>query len=384
MGINATEHTFRLRIINSSGNTVHSAGDLIDLNQTGIGGLIDISWVTAGPETSRNVDTSYQDRLTDVRFELDYEIDVSGSTTVDVGWDEIQLEITYTPTAVVINLTPVVLNTRSKFQVYFDPAKVTTAIPGVSVGSRVERLLSPVAVGTLTTNFTGLYPVSRQLVPVVLSAVPKSTSTRLKFTTLLSPVGLETHVPPGVGGISGGGGVVISDKIYVSMAPVQIGATAVGTDPNPVSTGNLMFSQCSDLEGSIWTSEIQVASDVDTNSAAGVFYKDRFIVLYSKNGSVFKKITRNPGNWTVTEVSTGISGRVQGMALANSGVICALIGDRIYRSIDAGLTWIPGPVVTLDDDYYLFAVMHKFYILNKNSNGVIRHIVSMDAGKSWV
>lgn len=82
--------TLTLRIVDSSGTTVHSAGELDSaVHSSSVGG-----WTAHGPGTSRAVDGGKQASTTDVRLEIQF--DASTATPAwDVGVDEITLEITY-------------------------------------------------------------------------------------------------------------------------------------------------------------------------------------------------------------------------------------------------------------------------------------------------
>lgn len=88
----ATGQTVQMRIVDSAGNTVHSAGDLINL---GLGTGTDGGWVNQGAGTSRAVDSAKQASTTDVRLEVEL-THGSASNTWDTGFDNILLRMTYT------------------------------------------------------------------------------------------------------------------------------------------------------------------------------------------------------------------------------------------------------------------------------------------------
>lgn len=83
----------RWRIVNSSGTTVHSAGELVDdaVNHVPDGGTPHAG--AAG--TSRNVDSSFQASTTDVRFEQEVGFTSGGTPSVDYENDNVLLRITY-------------------------------------------------------------------------------------------------------------------------------------------------------------------------------------------------------------------------------------------------------------------------------------------------
>lgn len=92
-----SSHSLKARIINSSGTTIHSAGDL--LNAT-LSITSDTTWQSGTAGSSVAVDSSYQASTTDVRLELEYTVTTSGgggSAAVDQRFDNIRIDITYTP-----------------------------------------------------------------------------------------------------------------------------------------------------------------------------------------------------------------------------------------------------------------------------------------------
>jgi hypothetical protein len=84
----------RFRIVDTSGATVHSAGELVDDTTThsADGGTVHAGAVG----TSRAVDAGSQAAATDVRFEIEFNVTASGTPNVDYEQDNIQLTITYT------------------------------------------------------------------------------------------------------------------------------------------------------------------------------------------------------------------------------------------------------------------------------------------------
>jgi hypothetical protein len=83
--------TISIRIVDSAGATVHSAGDLINLGLTMT--PTGTPWKVAGAGPSRAVNASKQASTTDVRFEITNS--ANGSTGGDMGMDNIALLITY-------------------------------------------------------------------------------------------------------------------------------------------------------------------------------------------------------------------------------------------------------------------------------------------------
>ncbi len=90
-------HSIKARIINSSGTTIHTAGDILDV---ALGTTLDASYQAGVAGTQRAVDASYQASTTDVRLELEYTVTTlggGGTAAVDQRFDVITLTITYTP-----------------------------------------------------------------------------------------------------------------------------------------------------------------------------------------------------------------------------------------------------------------------------------------------
>jgi hypothetical protein len=94
--VDVTTNVIAMRIINSSGTTVHPSGDLLYIT---VGTGIDSSYNSGSPGTARAIDPSYQDPSTDVRLELEHSVTEgsNNSATVDQRYDNIELTITYTP-----------------------------------------------------------------------------------------------------------------------------------------------------------------------------------------------------------------------------------------------------------------------------------------------
>lgn len=88
--------TISIRVVDSGGASVHSAGDLVSL---GLGTGADVAWISQGAGTSRAVDAGKQASDTDVRLEI--ELDVTAANTAwDIAVDTILLRITYTVSGV--------------------------------------------------------------------------------------------------------------------------------------------------------------------------------------------------------------------------------------------------------------------------------------------
>jgi hypothetical protein len=83
--------TVHVRVINNSGNTVHSSGDLVIEDFSDIHPGWNAGTLFTGPQ---NVDSSHQASTTGVRLELEWKVPVSG-TAVSSKIDEIVLRITY-------------------------------------------------------------------------------------------------------------------------------------------------------------------------------------------------------------------------------------------------------------------------------------------------
>lgn len=83
---------FRMRVVGSGGTTVHTAGELVD---TTFGSGADGAWSSQGAGTSRAVDAGSQPSTTDVRLEVQVDINPAG-VSFDHGIDNILLRMTYT------------------------------------------------------------------------------------------------------------------------------------------------------------------------------------------------------------------------------------------------------------------------------------------------
>ena len=90
-----SNHSLDVRVINSGGTTVHSAGDLLGVS---LGTGTDSTWQSGGAGTQRAVDASYQASDTDVRLMLIYQCDINtgAGSDVDQRFDNIELTIVYT------------------------------------------------------------------------------------------------------------------------------------------------------------------------------------------------------------------------------------------------------------------------------------------------
>lgn len=85
----------RFRIVDSTGTTVHSAGELFD---TGSGvAANNVGTPSAkGAGTSRAVDASFQSAATQISFEIQVNVTASGTGNVDFEQDNIAVTVTYT------------------------------------------------------------------------------------------------------------------------------------------------------------------------------------------------------------------------------------------------------------------------------------------------
>jgi hypothetical protein len=90
-----TSHGYKMRVVDSAGATVHSAGDLVATDPST--NVDHVSWQSVGAGTSRAVDAGKQASTTQVRLEVEYRITrvATGTDLCDVGFDNIELTITY-------------------------------------------------------------------------------------------------------------------------------------------------------------------------------------------------------------------------------------------------------------------------------------------------
>lgn len=92
--------SLKMRVINASNTTVHSAGELVSMAPTAD------PWASGAAGTSRAVDASYQDSTTAVKFEIEFQNGKyswddgeggSGFLGYDIYLDTIEITVTYTP-----------------------------------------------------------------------------------------------------------------------------------------------------------------------------------------------------------------------------------------------------------------------------------------------
>lgn len=83
----------RIRIVDSTGATVHSAGDLADVSEKpAIGGVV----TGHGAGTSRAVDSAFQASTTGVRLEIQLTVTAAAGMNVDYEHDNVAITVTYT------------------------------------------------------------------------------------------------------------------------------------------------------------------------------------------------------------------------------------------------------------------------------------------------
>lgn len=103
----------RFRIVDSTGATVHSAGELFDTG-SGVAGNNIGTPVAKGAGTSRAVDASFQPAATQIRFEIQLNVTASGTGNVDFEQDNIAVTVTYalvpTFTTTQTDVTPIHVN----------------------------------------------------------------------------------------------------------------------------------------------------------------------------------------------------------------------------------------------------------------------------------
>lgn len=97
----------KIRIVNSSAATVHSAGELYSASYPA--GSNDISF-NSKSGSSRAVDSSYQASNTDIRLELEATVNTgAGPTSINLRYDTIEITITYTPPTAVAEIMAVLV-----------------------------------------------------------------------------------------------------------------------------------------------------------------------------------------------------------------------------------------------------------------------------------
>lgn len=97
----------RMRIVDSAGASVHSAGELVDFS--GATGN-DASPVVNGAGTSRAVDAAKQAAATIVALELAFDFTGVLAGAEDIDFDDIAITITYTTTATVTPPLPTIVD----------------------------------------------------------------------------------------------------------------------------------------------------------------------------------------------------------------------------------------------------------------------------------
>lgn len=90
-------HRTRIRFVDASGNTVHSAGELQDVSETAVTGGTP---VPHGAGSVIAVDSGSQASNSIARLELQLNLTISGAPTIDYEHDNIAITITYGPAVV--------------------------------------------------------------------------------------------------------------------------------------------------------------------------------------------------------------------------------------------------------------------------------------------
>lgn len=148
---------------------------------------------------------------------------------------------------------------------------------------------------------------------------------------------------------------------------------------------NLLFSQCRDCRGEVWTSPVAVAS-ATIGTAALVCLDGGYGVVYTKLDGTYWKMTADPDAWSGAEMRiTQDTEAVQGVAVNEAGVAGALVGRAFWMSADRGGIWlrmgdapIPEGVTSL-----ALGTIGGLFVLDGVDGGVVKHWVSEDCGKTW-
>lgn len=181
----ATSHTMKMRVVDSAGATIHTAGDLISVT---LPTVIDSAWAAQGAGTSRAVNAGKQASTTDVRLELEYGcVRTASGTPLDTGVDTIALVITYTTggTTQVSTSRRVVYNVQAQVAA---SRRVNYGVLAQVAATRrvVYNVLAPVT-ASRRINYGVLAQVTatRRLVYAVLATV---LATRRVTYNVLAPV----------------------------------------------------------------------------------------------------------------------------------------------------------------------------------------------------
>lgn len=111
--------------------------------------------------------------------------------------------------------------------------------------------------------------------------------------------------------------------------------------PTLVNGGSLKHRICPENNPAVWRAEIAIDDAIDGSSGGVMLKNGTWIALYTKSdGVVYLRKTTDPNNWALNAtVSLGFSGKVRGLALSQTGVLCALVNNYVIISRDFGTTW---------------------------------------------
>lgn len=219
-----TGNSFIIRVVNASGNTVHSAGDLISASP---GTSADASWQTGSSGTARAVDASYQASTTSVRLMLRQTFSSgAGTVSIDQRYDNITIQITYTPATQ--NLAPTVVGTTAGL---VDP----TMSPGAAT-------MTPTVVGTTagTVDPTiGFLPQS--LAPTVVEASSGTVDFSVGMSMTPTTVGVtsgseDATLSPGSVSLTPTAVESVSEALGATLSP---GAVTITPTPAEVASGDV-------------------------------------------------------------------------------------------------------------------------------------------------
>lgn len=153
----------------------------------------------------------------------------------------------------------------------------------------------------------------------------------------------------------------------------------------PGGTGNLRIRFGRDHRGAEWGTEYPIDDHVDANSAGAVWMGNRFGAMYSQTGLVQWQTATDPETWSGPVQAVGPTGKVQGLAINEQGVLCGFVGDTPWISRDGGQTWaIGGFLAGLSSRPRTVTALRHLFVVVQPDGVTVRHWISADAGQTWI
>lgn len=338
--------TIALRIVDSSGVSVHSAGDLHSVALlTGSDG----SFVSNGAGTSRTVDSGKQASTTNVRLEIEATL-TAANASVDIGLDDIALTITYTAGGTDATVTAVVADGVGDLP---DPTvtagSTVTSPPDDGTGTLPAPVVSGGSNATVTppaSDGTGDLPDPAVSAGATVAAPPvDGTGTLPPVNAVISgevttgpASGTGTMPPPAV---SGG-----SSAVDVTVTAVPVDGTGDVPDPT-VSAGASVTSPADDGTGTVPAPAVAAGATVTSPSADATGTLPAPTVSGTSAGQVAAVPAAGAGTMPAPTVTAG--GSATAPAADGTGTLPApavAAGATVTGTPASGTGDLPDPAVT--------------------------------------